>query len=102
MHARPPMAALDHRWRLRNGRRIRCPSSSSAHVATFGERVVDVFYVTALLGAKITAATRQAAINGVFRCSWGNWVRVELWRTMKFDSDPNSANPVAPCPPRLR
>src|SRR3984885_8604231 len=36
---------------------------ASAHVATFGERGVDVFYVTDLLGAKITAATRQAAIK---------------------------------------
>ena len=36
---------------------------ASAHVATFGERVVDVFYVTDLLGAKITSATRQAAIK---------------------------------------
>ncbi len=36
---------------------------ASAHVATFGERVVDVFYVTDLLGAKITAATRQTAIR---------------------------------------
>jgi [protein-PII] uridylyltransferase len=36
---------------------------ASAHVATFGERVVDVFYVTDLLGAKITAETRQAAIK---------------------------------------
>jgi len=36
---------------------------ASAHVATFGERVVDVFYVTDLLGAQITAATRQAAIK---------------------------------------
>src|SRR4051794_19644766 len=36
---------------------------ASAHVATFGERVVDVFYVTDLLGAKISAATRQAAIK---------------------------------------
>src|SRR5499426_1562263 len=36
---------------------------ASAHVATFGERVVDVFYVTDLLGAKIEAATRQAAIK---------------------------------------
>ncbi|MFL6797617.1 MAG: [protein-PII] uridylyltransferase [Xanthobacteraceae bacterium] len=35
----------------------------SAHVATFGERVVDVFYVTDLFGAKITAATRQATIK---------------------------------------
>ena len=35
----------------------------SAHVATFGERVVDVFYITDLLGAKITSATRQTAIK---------------------------------------
>jgi [protein-PII] uridylyltransferase len=36
---------------------------TSAHVATFGERVVDVFYVTDLLGDKISAPTRQAAIK---------------------------------------
>ncbi len=36
---------------------------ASAHVATFGERVVDVFYITDLFGAKITAATRQTAIR---------------------------------------
>jgi [protein-PII] uridylyltransferase len=36
---------------------------ASAHVATFGERVVDVFYVTDLLGAKIDSAPRQAAIK---------------------------------------
>ncbi len=36
---------------------------ASAHVATFGERVVDVFYVTDLLGAQITAPSRQAAIK---------------------------------------
>jgi [protein-PII] uridylyltransferase len=36
---------------------------ASAHVATFGERVVDVFYVTDLFGAQITAAPRQAAIK---------------------------------------
>ncbi len=36
---------------------------ASAHVATFGERVVDVFYVTDLLGAKIGTPTRQAAIK---------------------------------------
>jgi [protein-PII] uridylyltransferase len=43
---------------------------ASAHVATFGERAVDVFYVTDLTGAKITSAPRQAAIRrallGVF------------------------------------
>lgn len=36
---------------------------TSAHVATFGERVVDVFYVTDLLGAKIVSPTREAAIK---------------------------------------
>src|SRR5512133_3142604 len=36
---------------------------ASAHVATFGERVVDVFYVTHLFGAQITSATRQATIK---------------------------------------
>src|SRR4029450_2639628 len=35
----------------------------SAHVATFGERVVDVFYITDLFGAKITSPTRQATIK---------------------------------------
>jgi [protein-PII] uridylyltransferase len=36
---------------------------ASAHVATFGERVVDVFYVTDLFGAKITSPTREATIK---------------------------------------
>src|SRR4249919_1037309 len=36
---------------------------ASAHVATFGERVVDVFYVTDLMGAQINSPTRQAAIK---------------------------------------
>ncbi|GIL02855.1 MAG: bifunctional uridylyltransferase/uridylyl-removing enzyme [Alphaproteobacteria bacterium] len=34
----------------------------SAHVATFGEKVVDAFYVRDLVGHKITAANRQARI----------------------------------------
>jgi [protein-PII] uridylyltransferase len=36
---------------------------TSAHVATFGERVVDVFYVTDLLGAKIASPTREVSIK---------------------------------------
>jgi [protein-PII] uridylyltransferase len=36
---------------------------ASAHVATFGERAVDVFYVTDLMGAKIEAPQRQSAIK---------------------------------------
>ena len=36
---------------------------ASAHVATFGERVVDVFYVTDLTGAQVTTPTRQTAIK---------------------------------------
>ncbi|HSV21685.1 MAG TPA: [protein-PII] uridylyltransferase, partial [Xanthobacteraceae bacterium] len=36
---------------------------ASAHVATFGERAVDVFYVTDLTGAKISSPTRNAAVK---------------------------------------
>jgi [protein-PII] uridylyltransferase len=36
---------------------------ASAHVATFGERAVDAFYVTDLMGAKIATPTRNAAIK---------------------------------------
>jgi [protein-PII] uridylyltransferase len=36
---------------------------ASAHVATFGERALDVFYVTDLLGAKISSPTRNAAVK---------------------------------------
>jgi [protein-PII] uridylyltransferase len=35
----------------------------SAHITTFGERAVDVFYVTDLTGAKITSAGRLATIS---------------------------------------
>jgi [protein-PII] uridylyltransferase len=36
---------------------------ASAHVATFGERAVDVFYVTDLMGAKISSPTRNPAVK---------------------------------------
>jgi [protein-PII] uridylyltransferase len=36
---------------------------ASAHIATYGEKVVDVFYVTDLTGAKIENTNRQAAIR---------------------------------------
>ncbi len=35
----------------------------SAHITTYGERVIDVFYVTDLTGAKIVSATRHAQIE---------------------------------------
>jgi [protein-PII] uridylyltransferase len=35
----------------------------SAHIATFGERAIDVFYVTDLTGAKITGEARRQAIR---------------------------------------
>ena len=35
----------------------------SAHIATFGEKAVDVFYVTDLTGLKITATGRQGTIR---------------------------------------
>lgn len=36
---------------------------ASAHVTTFGEKAVDVFYVTDLVGKQITSEVRQAAIR---------------------------------------
>jgi len=36
---------------------------ASAHVATFGERAVDVFYVTDLMGRKVTNAAREGNIR---------------------------------------
>jgi [protein-PII] uridylyltransferase len=36
---------------------------ASAHIATFGERAVDSFYVTDLLGHKVTAKGRQSGIR---------------------------------------
>jgi [protein-PII] uridylyltransferase len=36
---------------------------ASAHVATFGEKAVDVFYVTDLTGAKVSNSARQASIR---------------------------------------
>ena len=36
---------------------------ASAHIATFGEKAVDVFYVTDLTGKKITSSSREALIR---------------------------------------
>jgi [protein-PII] uridylyltransferase len=36
---------------------------ASAHITTFGEKAVDVFYVTDLTGKKVTAEPRQKAIK---------------------------------------
>jgi [protein-PII] uridylyltransferase len=36
---------------------------ASAHIATFGEKAVDVFYVTDLTGTKVSHPGRQAAIR---------------------------------------
>jgi [protein-PII] uridylyltransferase len=34
---------------------------ASAHIATFGEKAADVFYVTDLTGEKITSVNKQEA-----------------------------------------
>jgi [protein-PII] uridylyltransferase len=45
---------------------------SSAHIATFGEKAVDVFYVTDLAGRKVTGSSREAAIrNGLIKVLQG-------------------------------
>ena len=36
---------------------------TSAHITTFGEKAVDVFYVTDLTGKKIASETRQKAMR---------------------------------------
>ena len=36
---------------------------ASAQITTFGERAVDVFYVTDLIGQKITSKTRLQSIE---------------------------------------
>jgi len=36
---------------------------ASAHITTFGEKVIDSFYVTDLVGHKISNATRQGNIR---------------------------------------
>jgi [protein-PII] uridylyltransferase len=36
---------------------------TSAHIATYGEKAVDVFYVTDLTGKKVTSEARQATIR---------------------------------------
>ncbi len=36
---------------------------ASAHIATFGERAVDAFYVTDLVGHKLTAKTRESRVR---------------------------------------
>jgi [protein-PII] uridylyltransferase len=59
---------------------------ASAHVATFGERVVDVFYVTDLMGAQITSPTRQAAIKRAL---------VALFATSEDDKQAKAAAPRA-------
>jgi [protein-PII] uridylyltransferase len=51
---------------------------TSAHVATFGERVVDVFYVTDLLGDKISSPTRQAAIKRALMASLSAGAEAEM------------------------
>ncbi|RVI62991.1 ACT domain-containing protein, partial [Sinorhizobium meliloti] len=35
---------------------------ASAHITTFGEKVIDTFYVTDLVGSKITSENRQMNI----------------------------------------
>ena len=54
---------------------------ASAHVATFGERAVDVFYVTDLLGAKISAPMRHAAIKRALLAMFANGPQAELSRS---------------------
>ncbi len=60
---------------------------ASAHVVTFGERAVDVFYVTDLVGHKITNASREAAIRRRLRAAFdGEAVKPEPPRAKKRET----------------
>ena len=57
---------------------------NSAHIATFGERAIDVFYVTDLVGAKITNGSREAAIRRRLRAAFdGDAAKTEPPRPKK-------------------
>ena len=53
---------------------------NSAHVATFGERAVDVFYVTDLTGQKIANIGRQDAIRDRLKAAVVDGVNEETGR----------------------
>ncbi len=55
---------------------------ASAHIVTFGERAVDVFYVTDLVGHKITNASREAAVRRRLMAAFGG-VALEPARAKK-------------------
>jgi [protein-PII] uridylyltransferase len=49
---------------------------SSAHIATYGERAVDTFYVTDLTGDKIISETRLAQIEALMLDAAGSKQKV--------------------------
>ncbi|MEJ0011413.1 MAG: [protein-PII] uridylyltransferase [Bauldia sp.] len=55
---------------------------ASAHIVTFGERAVDVFYVTDLVGHKINNASREAAVRRRLLAAFGG-VALEPARAKK-------------------
>jgi [protein-PII] uridylyltransferase len=56
---------------------------ASAHIVTFGERAVDVFYVTDLLGHKIANANREATIRRRLLAAFDGAAAAEAARVKK-------------------
>ncbi len=56
---------------------------ASAHIVTFGERAVDVFYVTDLVGHKIANANREAAIRRRLHAAFGGTPAPDTTRVRK-------------------
>ena len=54
---------------------------ASAHITTYGERVVDVFYVSDLTGAKISSRDRQAAISEALSKVLADTAGIEIEKT---------------------
>ena len=81
---RCPTSSPWSRWRASTGRACcsssptRSPTSTStsprAHITTFGEKAVDVFYVTDLTNKKITSPQRQKAIKERLLDVLGGWL----------------------------
>ena len=61
---------------------------ASAHIVTFGERAVDVFYVTDLLGQKIANASREAAIRRRLKAAFDRTANGEAARAATKKREP--------------
>ena len=70
---------------------------ASAHITTFGEKVIDTFYVTDLVGQKVTNDNRQANIAARLKA-----VMADEADELRDRMPPGMIAPVAATPKRIR